>query len=48
MTYHPRVLTRQRFHLWLRSLRPLTWLDTLTCDYRDWRPDPPVWERLIR
>ena len=38
----------QRVNAWVRGQIQFTWLDTLDSDYRDWRPDPPIWERLIR
>lgn len=39
---------RQRAAQWLRARRLFGWLDTLTTDYCDWKPEPPVYERLIR
>ena len=39
---------QQRLQQWLRDQRPLSWLDGLTSEFDSWKPDPPVWERLIR
>lgn len=41
-------LRARRIADWLRDQVRLTWLDTLDSDYRDWKPEGPIYERLIR
>ncbi|MCF3650382.1 hypothetical protein [Synoicihabitans lomoniglobus] len=48
MTLPPASTYRTRAVLWLRTHVLFAWLDDLNADYRDWKPEPPVYERLIR
>ncbi len=43
--FHYRV---RRLADWLRNQVRFSWLDTLDSDYRDWKPEGPIYERLIR
>ena len=45
---HTLNFQQQRLQQWLLAHRPLGWLDGLTSELDSWKPDPPVWERLIR
>jgi hypothetical protein len=37
-----------RLTSWLRLHKPMAWFERLLPDYLAWKPDPPVFERLIR
>ncbi len=41
-------LRTRRVADWLRDQVQLAWIDTLDSDYRDWKPEGQIYERLIR
>ncbi|WP_221032170.1 hypothetical protein [Actomonas aquatica] len=41
-------LRARRIAAWLRGQFQFTWLESLDSDYREWKPEGPIYERLIR
>ncbi len=33
---------------WFRGQVRLNWIESLDADYQDWKPEGPIYERLIR
>ncbi|MCC5025469.1 MAG: hypothetical protein J6386_22995 [Candidatus Synoicihabitans palmerolidicus] len=47
-TLIPAQSYRECARRWLRTHTPFSWLDDFDHDYRNWAPEPPIYERLIR
>ena len=41
-------LRARRIADWLRDQVHFGWIDTLDADYHEWKPEGPIYERLIR